>query len=73
MTIDDLEQRPLEDLSDEELLELHRRIRMARAKHTHVPKRTKKKKSVKDLKKAFEGLSKDDAAELLKMIGGGSE
>lgn len=68
-TIDDLDVKAIDELSRDEALELLRQLRLSR----RTPKTSAKKKAstaVKNKQKAMPALSPEQAAELLKLLGG---
>ena len=67
-TIDDLDYKSISEISRDEAIELLRQIRLSR----RTPAKTAKKKSTPKQKKASspENLSPEQAAELLKILGG---
>ena len=69
-TIDDLDLQSISDMSQEEALEALRQLRLARrtpTKSTVTRTQTRVKKEVKDPTK---NLTSEQAAELLKLLGG---
>lgn len=67
-TIEDLQHKPISEMSTDEALELLRTIRLSRRTQKVSSKKKTSKKSTKAKKK--DGLSKAQAKKLLELIGG---
>ena len=65
-TIEDLKRPSITDMSHDEAIELLRQIRLSR----RTPKKHTKKSTTKSVKTKVSKISADQAAELLKLLGG---
>jgi len=69
-TIDDFDLQSITNISQDEALELLRQLRLARRTSTKLTKIRAQAKAKKEAKDPTKNLTPEQAAELLKMLGG---